>query len=82
MCRPIDLDACIKYIKKLHTHAVYGTNYIHEIPKVDDNWKDYSISLLHKTKLNCSEKEITHQFQNLWPIFNKVWSQYQECIKD
>ena len=26
MCRPIDLDACIKYIKKLHT--LYGTNYI------------------------------------------------------
>ena len=70
MCWPIDLDARIKYIKKLHTF--YGTNYIHEIPEVDDNWKDYNISLLHKGKLNCSEKEIAHQFQNLWPIFNKV----------
>ena len=80
MCRPIDLDACIKYIKKLHT--LCETNYIDEIPKVDDNWEDYSIRLLHKRKLNCSEKEITHQFQNLWPIFNKVWPQYQECIKD
>ena len=38
MCRPIDLDTHIKYIKKLH--ILYGTNYIHEIPKVDDNWKD------------------------------------------
>ena len=54
MYRPIDLDACIKYIKKLHT--LYGTNYIDEIPKVDDNWEDYSIRLLHKRKLNCSEK--------------------------
>ena len=80
MCRPIDLDACIKYIKKLHT--LCETNYIDEIPKVDDNWEDYSIRLLHNRKLNCSEKEITHQFQNLWPIFNKVWPQYQECIKD
>ena len=80
MCRPINLNARIKYIKKLHT--LYGTNYIHEIPKVDDDWKDYNISLLHKRKLNCSEKEKTHQFQNLWPIFNKVQPQYQECIKD
>ena len=32
MCRPIDLDARIKYNKKLHT--LYGTNYIHEIPKL------------------------------------------------
>ena len=80
MCRLIDLDARIKYIKKLHT--LYGTNYIHEIPKVDDDWKDCNISLLHERKLNCSEKEITHQFQNLWPIFNKVQPQYQECIKD
>ena len=70
MCRPIDLDARIKYIKKLYT--LYWTNYIHEIPEVDDDWKDYNISLLHKRKLNCSEKEITHQLQNLWPIFNKV----------
>ena len=80
MCWPIDLDTRIKYIKKLHT--LYGTNYIHEIPKVDDDWKDYIISLLHKRKLNCSQKDITHQFQNLWPIFNKVWPQYQKCIKD
>ena len=80
MCRPMDLDARIKYIKKLHT--LYGTNYIHEISKFDSDWKDYNISLPHKRKLNCSEKEITHQFQNLWPIFNKVWPQYQECIKD
>ena len=80
MCRPIDLDTRIKYIKKLHT--LYGTNYIHEIPKVDDDWKDYIISLLHKRTLNCSQKDITHQFQNLWPIFNKVWPQYQKCIKD
>ena len=79
MCRPIDLDARIKY-KKLH--ALCGTNYIHEIPKVDDDWKDYYISLLHKRKLNYSQKEITHQFQNLWPIFNEVWPQYRECIKD
>ena len=79
MCRPIDLDAHIKYIKKLHT--LYGTNYAHETLKVDDDWKDYDISLLHKRKLNCSEKEITHQFQNLWPIFNNVWPQYRDCIK-
>ena len=71
MCRPINLGAHIKYIKKLHT--LYGTNYIHEIPKVDADWKDYNICLLHKRKLNCFEKRITHQFQNLWPIFNKVW---------
>ena len=80
MCRPMDLDARIKYIKKLHT--LYGTNYIYEIPKFDSDWKDCNISLPHKRKLNCSEKEITHQFQNLWPIFNKVWPQYPECIKD
>ena len=80
MCRPIDLDARIKYLKKLHT--LHGTNYIHEIPKVDDGRKDYNISLLQKRKLNCSEKKITHQFQNVWPIFNKVWLQYRECIKD
>ena len=55
MCRPIDLDAHIKYIKKLHT--LYGTNYAHETLKVDDDWKDYDISLLHKRKLNCSEKD-------------------------
>ena len=48
MCRPIDLGACIKYIKKLHT--LCGTNYIHEISKVDDNWKDCNIILLHKGK--------------------------------
>ena len=35
MCRPMDLDARIKYIKKLHT--LYGTNYIHEIPKFDSD---------------------------------------------
>ena len=63
MCRYIDLDARIKYIKKLHT--LYGTNCIHEIPNVDYQWKDYNISLLHKSKLNCSEKEITNQFQNI-----------------
>ena len=63
MRRLIDLDVRIKYIKKLH--ALYGTNYIHEIRKVDDDWKDYNISLLDKRKLNCSEKKITHQFRNL-----------------
>ena len=44
---------------------------------------NYDTTLLHKQQLNCSEKEIIHEFKNLWPIFQHgVWPQYRESVKD
>ena len=65
------------FLGSLHNETIVKYAF-HEIV-----WKKYfTVYPRLNRKLNCSEKEITHQFQNLWPIFNKVWPQYQECIKD
>ena len=73
--RMISLDERILLLKKLQ-----GTNYVHRIPKERDGWDKFEITLCHLRKISCKEKEIIKDFKNLWPIINRVWSQYTEAV--
>ena len=35
-------------------HAIYGLNYQHEVPQ---NWESYKVTVMQKSKTDCTEEE-------------------------
>ena len=74
--RMISLNEQILLLKKLH--SLYGTNYVQRVPEERDGWDKFEITLCHLRKISCKEEEIIKEFNNLWPIINRVWPQYRD----
>ena len=60
-------------------YSMYGTTYTHII----DNDKDlpgYHIEIKYPAKLQCTEAELFEDFNNIWPVLNKLWLSFKNIL--
>ena len=66
-----------EYVRKLY--SMYGTTYTHIIDD-DKDLPGYHIEITYPAKLQCTEAELLEDFNNIWPVLNKLWLSFKNTL--